>query len=176
MAQTDNPVAKARTRTSAPGSDGGRTRQRGFTLVELLIVVALVAVASAVATLGLRDPSATQLDREAVRLAALLDSARAHARMMGVSVRWEPRSDAAGAAVEVAGVDFRFIGLPASLDFPSRWLGRGVQAEVVGSRAAILGPEPVIGSQRILLRLGDQRLSLVTDGLGPFKVEPDDAP
>uniref|UniRef100_UPI0017FC3268 pilus assembly FimT family protein n=1 Tax=Methylibium sp. TaxID=2067992 RepID=UPI0017FC3268 len=48
---------------------------RGFTIVELLIVVAVIAIASSVAVLALRDPSATRLEREAARLAALLESA-----------------------------------------------------------------------------------------------------
>ena len=47
-----------------------------------------------------------------------------------------------------------------------------MQVQIVGSRFALLGPEPVIGPQRILLRLENQRLDLVTDGLGPFVVEP----
>jgi len=38
------------------------------------------------------------------------------------------------------------------------------------------GPEPVIGAQRIVLRLGDQQLQLATDGLGPFAVVDAEAP
>ena len=46
---------------------GGRVRvhRRGFTLIELMIVVALIAIASAVVSLALRDPAATRLEREA---------------------------------------------------------------------------------------------------------------
>ena len=43
---------------------------------------------------------------------------------------------------------------------------------MIGARAVVLGPEPLIGAQRIVLRLDDQRLTLATDGLGPFVVEP----
>ena len=39
---------------------------------------------------------------------------------------------------------------------------------VPGARAVVLGPEPLIGPQRIVLRLDDQRLVLETDGIGPF--------
>ena len=66
--------------------------------------------------------------------------------------------------------DFRFVGLPASNQLPSRWLAPGTAADVVGARAVMLGPEAIIGEQRILLRLADQRLTLATDGLGPFAV------
>ena len=46
----------------------------------------------------------------------------------------------------------------------------GTAAQVIGARALILGPEPLIGEQRIVLRLDDQRLTLATDGIGPFLV------
>ena len=41
---------------------------------------------------------------------------------------------------------------------------------MVGARALVLGPEPLIGAQTIVLRLDDQRVTLATDGLGPFVV------
>jgi general secretion pathway protein H len=138
--------------------------QRGFTLIELLVVVALIAIASGIASLALRDPAATQLDHEGARLAALLESARAEARASGLSVRWEPRGEPGSR------VGFRFVGLPASAKMPQQWLGEGVTADVIGARAVSLGPEPLIGAQRIVLSLEDRRLVLATDGLGPFEV------
>lgn len=141
-----------------------KQRAGGFTLIELLLVVVLIAVASAVASLSLRDPAATRLEQEAARLVALLEAARTEARATGLPASWEPRA-------EVVGTEgFRFIGLPASSELPSRWLSTGVTAEVPGARAVVLGPEPLIGPQRIVLRLDDQRLLLATDGIGPFAV------
>lgn len=129
-----------------------------------MIVVVLIAVASSVASLALRDPAATTLEREGARLAALLESGRAEARASGLAASWEPLvkdGEAPG---------FHFVGLPESDGLPTRWLESGVTAEVVGARAISLGPEPLIGAQRIVLRLRDQRLVLATDGLGPFVV------
>lgn len=142
-------------------------RQWGFTMIELLIVVALIAMASGLVTFALRDPAATRLEQEASRLTALLESARAEARASGLKVIWEPVSAENTGNTER---DFRFVGLPASTQMPTRWIGPGVVADVVGSRIILLGPEPIIGAQRILLRLDNQRLSLVTDGMGPFNV------
>jgi general secretion pathway protein H len=86
---------------------------------------------------ALRDSQATQLDREAQRLAALLESARAQSRSSGVPVRWYP----------VEG-GFRFEGVPPN-SLPERWLSDKTQ--VRGAGALQLGPEPIIGRQAVVL-------------------------
>ena len=139
-------------------------RQGGFTLIELLVVVTLIALASGMATFALRDSSASALENEAARLGALLESARAQSRASGIAVRWEPR----GAEPHPEG--FRFLGLTPGNELPGHWLNSGVSAEVIGAPFVTLGPEPLIGEQRIVLRLNDQRIMLVTDGLAPFAV------
>jgi general secretion pathway protein H len=130
------------------------------------MVVALIAIASAVASLALRDPAATQLDHEAVRLAALLEGARAEARTAGLVVYWHAES----ATNNEQPKGFRFVGLPGEGPRPMHWLNDAVSAEIVGAKAVQLGPEPVIGAQRIVLRLQTRQIALVTDGLSPFTV------
>jgi general secretion pathway protein H len=127
-------------------------------------VVALIAVGVATASLALRDPAATQLEREAERLTMLLESARAEARASGVPARWELDN-----GTEVQG--FRFVGLPATIELPESWLASNVAAEIIGARAVVLGPEPLIGAQRIVLHLDERRIAVATDGLAPFVVE-----
>jgi general secretion pathway protein H len=151
--------------TSAHGSRRGGGRSPGFTLIELLIVLALVGLASGLVALSIRDPAATRLDQEAVRLASLLESARAESRAMGVPVRWVP----APADKDPGAPDFRFVGLPRS-ELPVRWLDAQVRAEVEGGTSLLLGPEPVIGAQRVALQLSDRRIEVGTDGLAPFAV------
>ncbi|MBV9890960.1 MAG: prepilin-type N-terminal cleavage/methylation domain-containing protein [Rhizobacter sp.] len=166
----------ARTAPSRPGclpcgrrgpAASGPTAARGFTLIELMVVVALIAIATAVASLALRDPANARLEQEAARLASLLESARAEARASGVAAHWEPLVDQAD------GSGFRFVGLPAGQSMPTHWLEAGTSAQVIGARAVVLGPEPLIGAQRIVLHLGDHRLTLATDGIGPFAVAND---
>src|ERR1700752_5255902 len=98
-----SPAAMARIPTSAPGSSRVACPRRGagFTLLELMGVVAIVAIASAGVSFALRDAAGAPRERDAQRLAALLESARAKSRLTGQPVRWVPTPDA-----------FRFDGLP----------------------------------------------------------------
>ncbi len=141
---------------------------RGFTLLELMIVVALIALATAGVSLALRDGDSVQLEREALRLSALLESARAQSRTSGVPVLWRN-----------TGSGFEFIGVPTGpsasdgLAGPRSWLSPETRVQITqpaGAAVLVLGPEPLIAAQRLLLLQGDRRLSLGTDGLAPFAV------
>jgi general secretion pathway protein H len=156
----------------APGRPPGAAVGRGFTLIELLVVLVLVAIGASVVTLALRDADASRLEEEGARLAALLEGARAEARAAGLAVRWLPARAEGGAGAEgAAGAgDFRFVGLPAALHLPSRWLDAGTSAQVVGSNALVLGPDAILPAQRVVLSRGDRRLEVATDGLAPFAV------
>lgn len=153
---------------SAPGSSGGvgpapgrRHAARGFTLLELLVVLVIVAMISSVVVLSLRDGLATQLEREGERLGALLEGARAQARASGATVTWVP-----GASPDES--PFRFVGLGAKPAPPTRWLDDRVTAQVLGRPALVLGPDAILPAQRVVLRLADRRLDIASDGLGPF--------
>ena len=132
----------------------------GFTLLELLLVVAIIAVASAGVSFALRDSGQTQLEREAQRLAALLESGRARSLASGVPVRWRPTASG-----------FVFDGLPAG-DLPEAWLAKDVAAQSPAS--LLLGPEPIIGPQGVRLVSTSQpgrAISVTTDGVRPFSVQ-----
>lgn len=137
-------------------------RTRGFTLLELLVVIALIAIASASVSFAFRDSSDTQLQREADRLAALLDSARSRSRTLGMPVYW--RAVPGG---------FRFEGLPLGT-LPERWLVDGTT--VVNNGVLILGPEPILARQGTVIALQGRRLLVATDGVRPFVVLPVGAP
>ena len=178
----------AKTPISAPGSKPlsplrspaalRSNRAAGFTLIELMVVLLLVALVSGLASLALRDGSEARLERDGQRLAALLEAGRAEARASGVAVRFElagtdPGTAAGGgtaAAGKTSDLAFRFVGLPPATLPDGHWLEPAMQARIVGARALRLGPEPLIGAQRIVLSLGGRELVLATDGLAPFAV------
>jgi general secretion pathway protein H len=163
----------ARTPTSAPGSRRAAT-PAGFTLVELMVVLLLIALVSGLVGLSLRDGSEARLEREALRLAAFLEAGRAEARASGVAVRFELASADSrnlGNRDSAEADDFRFVGLPPGALSNGHWLDAEVRARIDGARALRLGPEPLIGAQRITLALGDRQLVLATDGLSPFAVQ-----
>jgi general secretion pathway protein H len=146
------------------GTTLARAHNVGLTLLELLVVVAIMAFATAGVGLALRDSSQTQLEREAQRLSALLESARAQSRMTASPVRW------IGTAT-----GFRFEGTADSA-LPTQWLGDDVV--VAPSASLALGPEPIIGPQRLRLTARshpERSLTLATDGVGPFAVVADTA-
>jgi len=45
-----------------------------------------------------------------------------------------------------------------------------VRADIVGAPVLVLGPDPIIGAQRLTLALDDRRVTLATDGLLPFAI------
>lgn len=137
------------------------SRPRGFTLLELLVVLAIIAFATVGVSFALRQTGEVQLEREAQRLASLFESARAQSRSTGIAVRWYPTE-----------TGFRFEGVPPD-SLPERWLS--ADTRVQGPAALLLGPEPIIGRQQVVLAstaANTPPLRIATDGLRPFTVSP----
>lgn len=139
---------------------------RGFTLLELIIVIAIMALATAGVSLALRDGGDALLEREALRLSALLESARAQSRAIGAPVQWRAQPEG-----------FIFDGLPtnSATDTNSTatpWLD--ARTYVIGPNQLNLGPEPILQPQSIVI--GNQNypgrnLRISSDGLHPFQIK-----
>ena len=137
---------------------------RGFTLLELLVVVAIMAMATAGVSLAMRDSSQTGLEREGQRLVALLESARMQSRARGIAVHWQGGAQG-----------FAFSGL-ADTSLSRNWLS--ADTGVREGQALLLGPEPIIERQtvgRYSLSQPQRSLRIGTDGLRPFAVLSDEA-
>ena len=61
---------------------------RGFILIELMVTLTIVALGAALAGVAFRDSAQAALERDAARLAALLEAGRALSRATGVPVQW----------------------------------------------------------------------------------------
>lgn len=149
-----------------------RRCQIGFTLMELMMVVAIIAIASVGVMFAIPDASTTALERDAQRLAALLDSARAQSRASGLAVTWHATPQG-----------FKFDGLPQAknastgemvdlVKFPTDWLN--AETRVDESSKLALGPEPIIAQQEVVLLNAARSLTLATDGIRPFSIKSSD--
>ena len=133
------------------------------------MVVAIIAIATAGVSFAIPDASHSALERDAQRLAALLDSARAQSRASGLSVTWHATPDG-----------FKFEGLPQTKNkntgemedlssLPRNWLSptTSVDPDIRLS----LGPEPIIARQEVVLSNAGRTLTVATDGLRPFSID-----
>jgi len=165
-------------RTSVAGSPKlhalrrGPPGQAGFTLLELMVVVFIMAMASAAVVLRMRDGPSVDLERDAQRLAAVLESARAQSRMQGTPVYW--RGTDAGFALD---------GISPPQPEQS-WQSKDTvladvlphtQAADAPQRRVRLGPEPLLDPQTIVIASRQspaQQVRVATDGVRPFAIFP----
>ena len=135
----------------------------GFTLIELMVVLLVLALSSSLVVMGTRDTSQQTLEREANRLINILEAARAKARSNSTALLWQ--SDARGYSISaLTNPDiqqaFHTWYLPGTRSEPSSW---------------VISAEPVQSAARLTLLIEgapNARLSVATDGAASFKVKP----
>lgn len=174
-------------------------RQHGLTLLELLVVLAIIGFAMAGVSLSLRDSNQTQLEREAQRLVAVLEAARAQSRTSGIALIWQPTPEGfvirpALAPNAAQGNSTAITAAPSNAANPiaartETWLTAGTQAAASAASTSannpaptnlvVLGPEPILTPARITLSVSAAKntkappaLTIGTDGLRPFQVVP----
>jgi general secretion pathway protein H len=141
-------------------------RPRGFTLIELMVVLVIIGICTAGIGLGsLLDP-ARQLRQESERLAQRLQVARDEARIDGRPIRWQAsaegyrfsRRDSEG-WVELRRDD---------LLRPQQWQTHGMKVQPTA--AIELSPEWIGVPWELTLSLDGRRLRLRDDGSGQLQV------
>jgi general secretion pathway protein H len=134
----------------------------GFTLLELLVVIVILAVAVGVVSLSAAPSEARLVEREAQRLAALFRLAQNEARALGRPIAW--KADPGG---------YRFLVGGAEVDAPDNPLRpRAWPFPVHGVSAPALefGAEPLLPPAEIRIRTGTRELVLALDALGTVLV------
>ena len=114
------------------------TRRAGFTLIEILVAIAIIAVLSVVLVLAAAPGEASHARTEARRLATLLELALGEARAGGQSIAWAPAPD--GYAFLRKGEDGEWQGFPADSPYRRRSLPAGVSLGAVQFDAQPLRP------------------------------------
>ena len=160
----------------AAGSRLGH-RSSGFTLLELLVVVVIIALLASLLAVNLVPDARQSLREEAVRLAALLGHAREEAITTGAPVAWQRIEGGYQFLQRSPGRIWRPVDSDASLR--RRALPHGVILTAINTPASANGSEPLIVLSptgvadpfRITLVLREHRVWVSSDGVGAPVVE-----
>ena len=149
----------------------------GFTLIEVLVVVAIIALVAALVTVKISPDARQSLREEGLRLAALLAHARDEAIVTGAPLAWQ-RTDE-GYRFMQRGADRTWQPVDRDASLRARSLPIGVSLAAVETSAPPTGAYPVIVLSptgvnepfRITLALGELRVQVSSNGTAAAMVE-----
>jgi general secretion pathway protein H len=136
---------------------------RGYTLLELLIVIAIIGIAAGVLTLSVRGNDSRRLTEEGDRLAALFRMAQSEARVGGRPIRW--RADLSGYRFWAPGADAAPIA--EELARERRWR---IDVRRVAKSELIFGREPLREPTEIEIATAGPVLRLSLDAMGNTRI------
>lgn len=141
------------------------SRRRGFTLLEMLVVLAVAAVLTA-SFVALAWPSgASTLEGEARRLASLLELAIAESRATGMPIDWRP--EVHGYSFWRRNDDGEWVPFPADSPYRRRTFASGI---ALRAEATVLYPYGFATPLRVEVAAGDRILVVEGGVVGRFSI------
>ena len=138
---------------------------RGFTLIEILVVIAIVGVAAAAVAMSISTSDARSLQEETARLGALFRIAQNEARVSGRTLVWEADRE---------GYRFRPLDAEAARDWNDeilrarRW---PFPVRAVEGGPILFGREPLLELAQLRIATAEREVRLTLDPLGHLKNE-----
>nr|WP_273018700.1 type II secretion system minor pseudopilin GspH [Pseudomonas sp. BW16M2] len=138
--------------------------QRGFTLIELMVVLVIVGIASAAISLNIRPDPGKHLRADAERLARLLELAQSEAQADGQPLRWQRDRDG-----------YRFVRADGQVLAegplkPRRWQAEAVKVQSEPRGAVWLDGEWIGTPLTLRLSSGALRMELARNAAGLVRV------
>lgn len=136
-------------------------RARGFTLLELLVTIAIIGLGTAAVALSLRGGESRRLQEEGARLGALFRIAQDEARISGRALVWE---------ADLEGYRFRpLVREPGAREWRDELLRARswpfAVSRIDGARV-VFGREPMLEPATVRIATAERELRLALDALG----------
>lgn len=150
---------------------------RGFTLIEALVVVTIIALLASLVAVKLAPDARQSVANEGAQLAALLTHARHEAIATGVPLAWQ-RTEA-GYQFLQRGPDRKWQPMDGDASLRARALPTGVSVASIetlnkagrGNQTVIFLPTGIADPFRITLMLGEHRVHVASDGVTVPSIE-----